>query len=285
MLPLLHAYSTTFKLLIYFNTVRIRFLKYLNQWNKMIIILALCQFNAGFVFKWCHNRVGYYATFSFSQSVFCEKQTNKQTKTKGKQQQRKESGILESYVSVSNIDRSQHRNVTAKDCTCVTPRHSWITHMMNVWTRDAHDVVWLTCCISFHAWRSWGSWEGWGIEVKWRGGGGGIEKSQGLWIRALLFNYQRFKFSKALDRSGCERELYYTAKRSKISTCCSSFWGWQISLPECSWNGNVETGNTATSGSKGIQTNKVSAIKIFVIILKLKLVMYLPNLPIILSTP
>lgn len=98
MLPLPHAYSTTFKLLIYFNTVRIRFLSYLNQWNKMIIILALCQFNVRFVFKWCHNRVGYYATFSFSQSVFCEKQTNKQTKTEGKQQQRKESGILESYV-------------------------------------------------------------------------------------------------------------------------------------------------------------------------------------------
>ena len=56
-------------------------------------------------------------------------------------------------------------------------------------------------------------------------------------------------------------------------------------MPECSWNGNVETGNTATSGSKGIQTNKVSAIKIFVIILNLKLVMYIPNLLIILPTP
>ena len=60
------------------------------------------------------------------------KQANKQRQKK-KQQQRKESGILESYVSVSNIDRyGQHRNVTSKDCICVTPRHSLVTHMMNV---------------------------------------------------------------------------------------------------------------------------------------------------------
>ena len=50
------------------------------------------------------------------------KQANKQRQ---KQNKRKESGILESYVSVSNIDRyGQHRNVTSKDCICVTPRHS-----------------------------------------------------------------------------------------------------------------------------------------------------------------
>ena len=57
-------------------------------------------------------------------------------------------------------------------------------------------------------------------------GGGGkrrVEKSRELRIRVLLFNYLRSKFSKALDRSGCKRELHYTAKRSKISACCSSF--------------------------------------------------------------